>query len=66
MCAPKKPCMLRALAATCPKLVAHLLNQLQQQMQCNLSAVQSSTEPKIPVPPSVSVAKVPASSASHT
>ena len=34
--------------------------------QCNQSAVQSSTEQKVSVPPSVPAAKVPASSSSHT
>ena len=34
--------------------------------QCKQSAVQASIEQKVPVPPSVPVAKVPASSTSHT
>ena len=34
--------------------------------QCNPSAVQASIEQKVPAPPSVPAAKVPASSTSHT
>ena len=75
--ASQKPYMLHALAATPPKLVAHRCIKLSAQSstpakpavaantQCNQSAVQSSTEPKVLAPPSVPAAKVPASCASH-
>ena len=71
---PQKPYMLHAPAATPPKLVAHQCITPSEQphtpakpaaaanAQCNQSAVQSNTEPKVPSPPSVPAAKVPASS----
>ena len=69
--------MLHAPAATPHKSVAHQYITLSEQLctpakpatantQCNHSAVQSSTEPKVPASPSVPAAKVPASSTSHT
>ena len=70
--------MLHAPAATPPKLVAHQCITLSEQpsipakpaavanTQCNQSTLQSSTEPKVPAPPSVPTTKVPASSVSHT
>ena len=77
MYAWQKPYMLHAPAATPPNLVAHQCITPSEEShtsakppaantQCNQSAVQSSTEPKIPAPPSVPAAKVHANSASHT
>ena len=69
--------MLHALATTPPKLVAHQCITPSEQLhtpakpaaantQCNQSAVQSNTEPKVTAPPSVPATKVTVSSASHT
>ena len=75
MHAPQKPYMLHASAATPPKLVAHQCITPSEQpctpaksaaapnTQCNQSAVQCSTEPKVSVPPRVPANNVPASSA---
>ena len=73
----QKPYMLHAPSAILPKLVAHQCIIPSEQSctpsksatantQCNQSAVQSTTEPKVPAPPSMPATKVPASSASHT
>ena len=74
----QKPYMLHVPAATPPILVAHQCITPSEQpctpakpvaaanTQCNQSAVQFSTEPKVPALPSVPAAKVPASPASHT
>ena len=76
--APQKPYMLHAPAATYPKFVTHQCITPSEQpctpakpavaanRQCNLSAVQSRIEPKIPAPASVPATKVPTRSASHT
>ena len=78
MHAPWKPYMLHAQAATPPKFVAHPCITPSEQpctpakpaaaanTQCNQSAIQSNTEPKVSASLSVPPAKVPASSASHT
>ena len=73
----QKPNMLHAPAATPPKMVAHQCITHSEQpytpakpgaanTEYNQSAAQSTTEPKVPAPPSVSATKVPASSTSHT
>ena len=78
MYAPQKPYMLHAPAATPPSLVANQCITPSEQpctlakpaaaanIQCNQSAGQFSTEPKVTTPPSVPAAKVLSSSASHT
>ena len=75
---PQKPKMLHAHAVTPPNLVAHQSITSSEQphtppkpvalanTQCNQSAVQSSTEPKVSEPTSVPATKVPANFASYT
>ena len=70
--------MLHAPAAILPNLAVHQCTTTSTQpstpakparvvnTQCNQSAVQSSTEPKVPAPPCVPAPKVAASCASHT
>ena len=75
---PQKPYMLHAPDATPPNLEAHQCITPSEQpytpakpataanTHCNQSAVQSTTEPRVPSLPSVPAAKVPVSCASHT